>query len=278
VVWGLTSRPPVSPCGLSSGFPVCPRGSPPSSAFLWFPFVRRSPVCFPRPLPGSGSPSVSLPVHFPLSNLYVSAAVGRFRGRWSRAAGSNVTGSSAIPLFGSRDRPALQMGGGWAASDVAIESPVTSGREHRTSPRPNRPDWRLLARAARTNPLRGQRALEETRSRIGTAASRDAVIGLEQGRISRSSQPDATTSRGRPRPNPEFRMFRVVQHEWEETGMHLRYLWARRPAVAGGSVRHVHAVSSRATPSPPSRSQAARNAVTTTRFTTVPVTQRPLSY
>jgi hypothetical protein len=41
--------------------------------------------------------------------------------------------------------------------------------------------------------LRGQRALEEIRSRIGTAASRDAVIGLEQGRISRSWQPDSTT-------------------------------------------------------------------------------------
>src|SRR2546423_9380140 len=41
-------------------------------------------------------------------------------------------------------------------------------------------------------------ALEEIRSRIGTAASRDAVIGLEQGRISRSWQPDATTSRWRP--------------------------------------------------------------------------------
>lgn len=31
-------------------------------------------------------------------------------------------------------------------------------------------------------------------------------------------------------------MFRVVQHEWEETGMHLRYLWAKHPAIAGGSV------------------------------------------
>jgi hypothetical protein len=39
----------------------------------------------------------------------------------------------------------------------------------------------LHARAARTNPLRGQRALEEIRSRIGTTASRDAVIELEQG-------------------------------------------------------------------------------------------------
>ena len=33
--------------------------------------------------------------------------------------------------------------------------------------------------------------------------------------------------------------------------MHLRYLWARRPAIACGSVHHVQAVSSRVTPSPP---------------------------
>jgi hypothetical protein len=46
---------------------------------------------------------------------------------------------------------------------------------------------------------------------------------------------------------------RLVQHEWEETGMHLRYLWAKHPEIAGGSVHHVQAVSSRAAPSPPSR-------------------------
>jgi len=33
--------------------------------------------------------------------------------------------------------------------------------------------------------------------------------------------------------------------------MHLRYLWAKHPAIAGGSVYQVHAVSSRAIPSPP---------------------------
>jgi hypothetical protein len=33
--------------------------------------------------------------------------------------------------------------------------------------------------------------LEEIRSRIGTTASRGAVIGFEQGRIPRSWQPDA---------------------------------------------------------------------------------------
>ena len=62
-------------------FPVCPPGSSPSSAFLWFPFVRRSPVRSLRPLPGSGSPSVSLRVPFPLSNLHLSAAARRFRRR-----------------------------------------------------------------------------------------------------------------------------------------------------------------------------------------------------
>jgi hypothetical protein len=44
------------------------------------------------------------------------------------------------------------------------------------------------------------------------------VIELEQGRISRSWQPDATTRRWRPWPNTGLRLFRLVQHEWEETG------------------------------------------------------------
>ncbi len=100
--------PGLSPGGLgphltSSGFPlraflrfpVCPPGSSPSPAFLWLPFVRRSPVRSLRPLPGSGSPSVSLRVPFPLSNLHLSAAARRFRRRWSRAAGTNVTSSAA---------------------------------------------------------------------------------------------------------------------------------------------------------------------------------------
>jgi len=134
---------------------------------------------------------------------------------------------------------------------------------------------RLHARAARTNPLRGQRALEEIGSRTGTAASRDAVIGLEQGRISRSWQPDATTSRWRPWPNPGFRMSRLVQHEWEQTGMHVRHLWAKHPEIPSGSVHHVQAVSSRVTPSPPSRCRAARRAVAATRFTTEPKRKRP---
>jgi hypothetical protein len=32
-------------------------------------------------------------------------------------------------------------------------------------------------------------------------------------------------------------MFRLVEHEWEETGMHL----AKHPEIAGGSVHHVQA-------------------------------------
>jgi hypothetical protein len=144
--------PGLSPGGLgphltSSGslraflrFPVCPPGSSPSSAFLWFPFVRRSPVCSFGRCPGSGSPSVSLQVPFPLSTLHVSAAAGRFRRRWSRAAGTKVTSPAATTSPGSRDPPALQMGSGWARWDVATEPPVTSGRERRTSPRPNRPE------------------------------------------------------------------------------------------------------------------------------------------
>ena len=120
-------------------------------------------------------------------------------------------------------------------------------------------------------------ALEEIRSRIGTAASRDAVIGLEQGRISRSWQPSATASRWRPWPNPGFRMFRLVQREWEETGMHMRDLWARRPAIAGGSVHYVHAVSSRVTTSSLSPCQGARSPVAASCFATVTDTPKALS-
>ena len=59
--------------------------------------------------------------------------------------------------------------------------------------------------------------------------------------------------------------------------MHLWYRWAGRPAVAGGSVHHVQAVSSRVTSSPPSRCRAARSPAPTTCFTTVPGTQKALS-
>jgi hypothetical protein len=80
-------------------FPVCPPGL--------FPFVRLPPVRSLRlALSGSvpsavavrfGSPSVSLRVPFPLSNLHVSAAARRICRRWSRAAGTKVTSSRRDP-------------------------------------------------------------------------------------------------------------------------------------------------------------------------------------
>jgi hypothetical protein len=137
VVWGLTARPPV-PLRAFLRFPVCPPGSPPSPAVPGFPSsgvlrfgpFGRCPVPVLRRFP-AGFPS--------LSSLHVSAAAGRFRRRRSRAAGTKVTSPAATTSPGSRDPPALQMGSGRARWDAAAESPVTSGRERRTSPRPNLP-------------------------------------------------------------------------------------------------------------------------------------------
>ena len=119
-----------------------------------FPFARRA---LPLRPPSSGFPSsgvlrfvpfgrcpvpVRCPSGFlPWSNLHGSAAAGRFRRRWSRAARAKVTSPAAIPRLDlAVIRPALQMGSGWARWDAATESPVTSGRTRRTPPRPNRPD------------------------------------------------------------------------------------------------------------------------------------------
>ena len=266
------------PAGFPPGFPVCPPGSFPSCAFLWFPFVRRSPVWSLRPLPGPGSPSVSLRGPFPLSDLHGSAAARRFRRRWSRAPGTKVT-SNAAPTRSTTRSARTPDGQRPGTMGCRPEPPVTSGREPRTPPPPNRPHQAITRAGCQDKSTAGGNAClsEERGSRIGTAASRDAVIGLEQRRISRCWQPDATTSHWRPWPNPGFRMFQVVQREREETRMHLRYLWARHPAIAGGSVHHVQAVSSRVTLSPPSRCQAARSPVPTTRLTTAPGTQKALS-
>ncbi len=109
-------------------FPVCPPGL--------FPFVRLPPVSLRPALSGSvpsavavrfGSPSVSLRVPFPLSNLHVSAAARRFCGRWSRAAGTKVTSSRRDPWLRSR-RPACN-------ADVPREDRVarrggSAGRPH----------------------------------------------------------------------------------------------------------------------------------------------------
>ena len=137
VVWGLTARPPV-PLRAFLRFPVCPPGSPPSPAVPGFPssgVLRFGP--FGRcPVPVLRR----FPSRFPsLSNLHLSAAAGRFRRRRSRAAGTKVTSPAATTSPGSRDPPARQMGSGRARWDAAAESPGTSGRERRTSPRPNRP-------------------------------------------------------------------------------------------------------------------------------------------
>ena len=122
-------------------FPVCPPGSPPFA---------RLPLVSLRPAFSGSSPSAVARFQFPfgvppgslsLSNLHDSAAAGRFRRRWSQAARAKVTSPAATPRLDlAMIRPALQMGSGRARRDAATESPVTSGREHRTPPRPNRPD------------------------------------------------------------------------------------------------------------------------------------------
>ena len=147
VVWGLTSRPPVS----LAGFP------PVSRLPAGFSPVARLPLVSLRPAFSGSSPSavarVPVPLRYPsgslpLSNLHDSAAEGRFRRRWSRAARAKVTSPVATTprLDLAVIRPALQMGNGRARCDAATESPGTSGREHRTTPRPNRSDRRVGAR------------------------------------------------------------------------------------------------------------------------------------
>jgi len=142
VVWGLTSRPPV-PLRAFLRFPVCPPGSPPSPAFPWFPFVRRSPVRSLRPLPGFRFPFGLPPVSLPVGNLHDSAAGGRFRRRWSRAAKAKVTSpaTAALCLDLAVIRPALQMGNGWH------EAMSLHNRLLRAAASPGR-------RCARTDPIR----------------------------------------------------------------------------------------------------------------------------
>ena len=157
-------------------FPVCPPGSPPSPAFLWFPVVRRSPVRPLRPLPGFRFPFGVPPGSLPLSNLHDSAAAGRFRRRWSRAARAKVTSPAATPRLDlAVIRPALQMGSGWARWDAATESPVRSGRERRTPPRPNHPD-RIL-------PVGGLPGLVA----VGEGLRREAIAGPHPGLPARCS-------------------------------------------------------------------------------------------
>ena len=175
VVWGLTSRPPV-PLRASSGFPFARLDLPlrppspgfPSSGVLRFvPFGR---------CPGSGSPSVSLRVPFPLSNFHVSAAAGAVLQAlvpgW-QGPRSPVLPRPASP--GSRDPPALQMGSGWARWDAVTESPdMRPGAGYAVTPRAScRTADIAHARKRRAAPGRDRRDDEERWSRcFGTARRR----------------------------------------------------------------------------------------------------------
>jgi hypothetical protein len=165
-------------------FPVCPPGSPPSPAFLWFPVVRRSPVRPLRPLPRFRFPFGVPPGSLPLSNLHDSAAKGRFCRRWSRAARAKVTSPAATTprLDLAVIRPALQIGSGWAQWDAATQSPVTSGRERRTPPRPNNPDRRftcvtqLIRQRRSVTGAASLRCTGRRRASAGKAARRSVIL------------------------------------------------------------------------------------------------------
>jgi len=132
VVWGLTSRPPGSPGGLSSGFPFARRGSSPAPAFGWFPFVRRSPL-----VPFGRRPvRVPLRVPFPRAILTLALPRGGAAGVGPGRQGPRSPVLPRPPRLG-RPRSAHAAGGQRPGTrDAAAESPGTSGREHMTSPRP----------------------------------------------------------------------------------------------------------------------------------------------
>jgi len=132
VVWGLTSRPPGSHGGLSSGFPFARRGSSPAPAFGWFPFVRRSPV-----VPFGRRPiRVPLRVPFPRAILTLALPRGGAAGVGPGRQGPRSPVLPRPPRLG-RPRSAHAAGGQRPGTrDAAAESPGTSGRERMTSPRP----------------------------------------------------------------------------------------------------------------------------------------------
>jgi hypothetical protein len=104
VVWGLTSRPPVPP----AGFPPVSRLPAGFSPFARPPLVSLRPAfsgSSPSAVARFQFPSVSLRGPFPLGNPHDSAAAGRFRRRWSRAARAKVTSPAAAPQSGSRRDP-----------------------------------------------------------------------------------------------------------------------------------------------------------------------------
>jgi hypothetical protein len=157
VVWGLTSRPPVPP----AGFPPVSRLPAGLSPFARLPLVSL------RPAFSGSSPSAAARFRFPFgvppgsrpwSNLHDSAAAGRFRRRWSRAARTKVTSPAAIPRLDlAVIRPALQMGSGWA----------------RWMLRQNR----LLRAAARAGHRRARTAQTTVRDALSRLAQRRAASG-----------------------------------------------------------------------------------------------------
>ena len=162
VVWGLTSRPPVPP----AGFPPVSRLPAGFSPFARLPLVSLRPAfsgLSPSAVARFRFPFGVPPGSLPLSNLHDSVAAARFRRRWSRAARAKVTSPAATPRLDlAVIRPALQMGSGRAQWDAATESPVTSGRERRTPPRPNHPDRRECA----PRPGRGPITMREQTHRV----------------------------------------------------------------------------------------------------------------
>ncbi len=130
-------------------FPGCPPGSSPSSAVLWFPFVRRSPVRSLRPLPGSGSPRFPSGSPFPWAIFTLALPRGGSAGAGPGRQGPRSPALPRPPRLDRAIRPHCQMDSGWARWDAATESPVTSGAERRTSPRQNRSGG-YFARAPKT--------------------------------------------------------------------------------------------------------------------------------
>ncbi len=142
------SRPPVPP----AGFPPVSRLPAGFSPFARLPLVSLHPAfsgLSPSAVARFRFPFGVPPGSLPSSNLHDNAAAGRFRRHWSRAARAKVTSPAAPRLDLAVICPAPQMGSGRARWDAATESPVTSGRERRTPPRPNHPDRRLLVVACR---------------------------------------------------------------------------------------------------------------------------------
>jgi hypothetical protein len=166
--------------------------------------------------------------------------------------------TQAYPSIVIRPGPGTQLcshnghGSTWARTQLAAQiTPVCTVQGRRSTSR-----WRVpidgYTRPVTTNPMRGTRAKG----------------------ISRSRQPDATTSRWRPGPSPGLRMFRLVQHEREETAMHVQDL---RP----GSLRPLAAASTASglsrpvSPRLPRRAAGPRSAVAATRSLQFPRRKRP---